>query len=152
MGGDEGDEARDRPCQGRGAEGHEGDEARERHCQEGRGPEGHEGDEAREHPCQGRGPEGHEGDEAREHPGQGRGAEGHEGDEAREHPGQGRGGAGGDEGDEVSWRMSTLVRPPRTPGGCASSDMWVSPHSRGAWARTGVSRRARTRVAVYAHL
>merc|ERR1711967_130412 len=55
-------------------------------------------------------------------------------------------------GDEVSWRMSTLVRPPRTPGGCASSDVWVSPHSRGAWARTGVSRRARTRVAVYAHL
>merc|ERR1712118_111862 len=103
-----------------GAEGHEGDEARERHCQEGRGPEGDEGDEAREHPCQGRGPEGHEGDEAREHPGQGRGAEGHE-------------------GDEVSWRMSTLVRPPRTPGGCASSDVWVSPHSRGAWARTGVS-------------
>merc|ERR1711959_216923 len=61
-------------------------------CQEGRGAEGHEGDEAREHPCQGRG-----------------GAEGHEGDEAREHPCQG-GGAEGDEGDEVSWRMSTLVR------------------------------------------
>merc|ERR1711943_69730 len=98
--GDEGDEARDRPCQGRGAEGDEGDEARERHCQEGRGTEGVEGDEAREHPCQ-----------------EGRGAEGDEGD--------------------VSLRMSTLVCPPRTPGGCASSDVWVSPHSRGAWARTG---------------
>merc|ERR1712167_101641 len=114
---------------------------------------GDEGDEAREHPCQGRGgPEGDEGDEAREHPCQVRGPEGDEGDEAREHPCQGRGGAEGDEGDEVSCRMSTLVRPPRTPGGCASSDVWVSPHSRGAWARTGVSRRARTRVAVYAHL
>merc|ERR1712205_65714 len=39
-----------------------------------------------------------------------RGPEGHEGDEAREHPCQGRGGAEGDEGNEVSWRMSTLVR------------------------------------------
>merc|ERR1712005_102913 len=122
-------------------------------CQEGRGAEGDEGDEGRDHPCQeGRGAEGDEGDEAREHPCQeGRGAEGDEGDEAPEHPCQGRG-AEGDEGDEVSWRMSTLVRPPRAPGGCASSDVWVSPHSRGAWARTGVSRRARTRVAVYAHL
>merc|ERR1712216_540516 len=52
--------------------------------------EGDEGDEARDRPCQeGRG-----------------GAEGHEGDEAREHPCQGQ----GDEGNEVSWRMSTLVR------------------------------------------
>merc|ERR1711990_261722 len=101
---------------------------------DGEGAEGDEGDEAREHPCQ-----------------EGRGAEGDEGDEAREHPCQEGRGAEGDEGD-VSWRMSTLVRPPRTPGGCASSDVWVSPHSRGAWARTGVSRRARTRVAVYAHL
>merc|ERR1712093_240960 len=125
-----GDEAREHLCQGRGAEGDEGDEAREHPCQEGRGAEGDEGDEAREHPCQGRGAEG---DEARERPCQGRGAE-------------------GDEGNEVSWRMSTLARPPRAPGDCASSDVWVSPHSRGAWARTGVSRRARTHVAVYAHL
>merc|ERR1711881_731096 len=102
--------------------------------------------------CQGRGAEGDEGDEAREHPCRGRGAEGDEGDGAREHPcRQGRG-AEGDEGNEVSWRMSTLARPPRAPGDCASSDVWVSPHSRGAWARTGVSRRARTHVAVYAHL
>merc|ERR1712072_602036 len=98
MGGDEGDEAGERPCQeGRqGDEGDEGDEARERHCQEGRG--------------------------------------------------------GAEEGHEVSWRMSTPARPPRAPVGCASSDVWVSPHSRGAWVRTGVSRRARTHVAVYAHL
>merc|ERR1711881_143564 len=52
----------------------------------------------------------------------------------------------------AGWRMSTLARPPRAPGDCASSDVWVSPHSRRAWARTGVSRRARTHVAVYAHL
>merc|ERR1712072_339093 len=111
-------------------EGDEGDEAGERPCQEGR--QGDEGDEARERPCQ-----------------EGRG--GAEGDEARErHCQEGRGGA--EESHEVSWRMSTPARPPRAPGGCASSDVWVSPHSRGAWVRTGVSRRARTHVAVYAHL
>merc|ERR1711924_404982 len=80
---------------GEGDEGDEGDEARDRPCQGRGGAEGHEGDEAREHPCQeGCGAEGDEGDE---------------GDEARDHPCQG-GGAEGDEGNEVSWRMSALVR------------------------------------------
>merc|ERR1712093_73676 len=104
--------------EGRSREGHEGHEEGERpgqgdlHPREGdEGREGHEGHEEGERPCQGDLHPG-EGDE-------GRAREGHEGHE------------------EVSWGISTPARPLRIPGGCASSVVWVSPHSRRAWARTG---------------
>merc|ERR1711918_218349 len=96
------------------AKGHEDGEHRcqgELHPGEGdEGREGHEGHEEGEHRCQGE-----------LHPG--------EGDEGRAREGH--------EGHEVSWEMSTPARPLRFPDGCASSGVWVSPHDRRAWARTG---------------
>merc|ERR1712057_161175 len=123
-----------------GREGHEGHEEGEHRCQgelhpgEGdEGREGYEGHEEGEHRCQGDLHPG-EGDEGRE------GDEGHEEGEHRcqgdLHPGKGDEGSEGHEGhEEVSWGMSTSARPLRVPGGCASSVVWVSPHSRRAWAR-----------------
>merc|ERR1711924_49354 len=84
---------------------------------------------------------GDEGDEDRERRGEGyEGGAGDEGDEGRERRGEGYEGRAGDEGDEeVScWgRMSDV---------CASSDVWLSPHSRRAWVaeRIDIFRRART--------
>merc|ERR1711990_102204 len=71
---------------------------------------------------------GDEGDEVRERLGEGdEGREGDEGDEDRERRGEGDEGGAGDEGDEeVScWGRMTDV--------CASSGVWLSPHSRRAW-------------------
>merc|ERR1712093_510151 len=78
-----------------------------------------EGDEGRE---------GDEGDEDRERLGEGdEGRAGDEGDEGRERLGEGDEGGAGDEGDEEVSCWGKM------PDACASSGVWLSPHSRGAW-------------------
>merc|ERR1712072_1271798 len=98
---------------GEGDEGRAGDEGDEGRESRGEGDEGRAGDE---------------GDEGRERRGEGDvGRAGDEGDEGRERRGEGDESRAGDEGDEeVScWgRMSDV---------CASSGVWLSPHSRRAW-------------------
>merc|ERR1739848_47857 len=83
-----------------------------------------EGDEG------GRAHEGHEAEEGGGHLGEGdeggRAYEGHEAEEGGEHLRQGdEGGGGAHEGHEVSWTSGPVLCAPA----CASSCVWVSPHS-----------------------